>query len=50
MGDELFELQLPSLAEHLATARSFAAAALIAGLWFVLPLSRQLEDESGSDD
>src|SRR5919106_6394664 len=26
MSDELFELQLPSLAEHLATARSFAAA------------------------
>jgi anti-sigma regulatory factor (Ser/Thr protein kinase) len=26
MGDDLFELQLPSLAEHLATARSFAAA------------------------
>lgn len=27
-----------------------AAAALIAGLWFVLPLERQLEDESGSAD
>lgn len=26
MGNDLFELQLPSLAEHLATARSFAAS------------------------
>jgi anti-sigma regulatory factor (Ser/Thr protein kinase) len=26
MSHDLFELQLPSLAEHLATARSFAAA------------------------
>jgi amino acid transporter len=33
-----------------AAATVAAAAALIAGLWFVLPLGRQLEDESGSDD
>jgi amino acid transporter len=33
-----------------AAAPVAAAAALIAGLWFVLPLGRQLEDESGSDD
>ena len=32
-----------------AAATVAAAAALIAGLWFVLPLGRQLEDESGSD-
>ena len=33
-----------------AAATVVAAAALIAGLWFALPLARQLEDESGSDD
>jgi amino acid transporter len=33
-----------------AAATVAAAAALTAGLWFVLPLGRQLEDESGSDD
>ena len=33
-----------------AAATVAATAALIAGLWFVLPLGRQLEDESGSDD
>ena len=33
-----------------AAATVVAAAALIAGLWFALPLRSQLEDESGSDD
>jgi amino acid transporter len=33
-----------------AAATVAVAAALIAGLWFVLPLVRQLEDESKNDD
>jgi len=33
-----------------AAATVVAAAALIGGLWFVLPLVRQLEDEAGNDD
>ena len=33
-----------------AAATVAVAAALIAGLWFVLPLVRQLEDEANGDD
>jgi hypothetical protein len=32
-----------------AAATVAVTAALIGGLWFVLPLERQLEDEAGDD-